>query len=431
MDQGYFRDLLSTSSQKQGSSSTSRGSLLSNGTAPKPKPGTISSSEAAFKPRKVKKSDRYRDRAAERRLGEGNDYAEVEALLEDFQKTTADQDEKTVEEKRRYLGGDGDHSILVKGLDMALLEQNKAKAAMETVEDDELEAAFREAEAPKKRTREDIVRELKEKRTQGADTVGSASTKTDAPAAKGKFKPIGFKPIGAPAEDKPKKRKAGEGEKKKKKKRKVEAASAGTDVKAEPIASSTKEPAPSQAEQAASKTKEPSPEPPDDFDIFADAGEYEGVDLGNDDEGSDQEKWRTTRDQEEEGQLTNPSLRPGHWFAGDDDEDTSSKPEPIQPVAGPSGGQTKSPDVAHPEHFEDEEGAIDEPEQIRLVPLESSSVPSIKDILAMDEAAGLAEKKKKRKEKQKNKKGGSEMSAEAKANRDYQRLKSYTDKRGE
>jgi bisphosphoglycerate-independent phosphoglycerate mutase (AlkP superfamily) len=40
----------------------------------------IDSSETAFKPRKLKKqagNSRYRDRAAERRLGEGNDYAHV------------------------------------------------------------------------------------------------------------------------------------------------------------------------------------------------------------------------------------------------------------------------------------------------------------------------------------------------------------------
>ena len=39
---------------------------------------TIDSSETAFKPRKLKKADsKYRDRAAERRVGEGNDYAHV------------------------------------------------------------------------------------------------------------------------------------------------------------------------------------------------------------------------------------------------------------------------------------------------------------------------------------------------------------------
>ena len=82
-----------------------------------------------------------------------------------------------VEEQRKYLGGDGDHSILVKGLDFALLEQNKARATLSTEDDDSLEVAFAEAstlgltadasqdaDGSKKRTRADLLRELKEKR---------------------------------------------------------------------------------------------------------------------------------------------------------------------------------------------------------------------------------------------------------------------------
>ncbi|EEB92159.1 hypothetical protein MPER_09375 [Moniliophthora perniciosa FA553] len=100
--------------------------------------------------------------------------------------------------------------------------------------------------------------------------------------------------------------------------------------------------------------------------------------------------------------------------------------DPSQPIAGPYVDHTKSPNRIY-----DEEGAIDEQEQIRLMPLEGSAMPSIKDFLAMDEAAELADKKKKRKEKQKNKKGDpdSKVTTEAKVNRDYQRLKSFTDKR--
>jgi hypothetical protein len=51
----------------------------------------ISTSEPAFKPRKVKKaSETYRDRAEERRLGKEGDYAQVEAILEEFEKRNAD-----------------------------------------------------------------------------------------------------------------------------------------------------------------------------------------------------------------------------------------------------------------------------------------------------------------------------------------------------
>ena len=69
--------------------------------------------------------------------------------------------------------------MLVKGLDFALLEQNRARlAASSAAEDDEsLEQAFREvaAPAPRKRTREEIVQALKAKRakTSGADDASA------------------------------------------------------------------------------------------------------------------------------------------------------------------------------------------------------------------------------------------------------------------
>ena len=49
----------------------------------------------AFKPRKVKKaSEDYRDRAEERRLGKEGDYAQVEAILEEFEKRNADKEDR-------------------------------------------------------------------------------------------------------------------------------------------------------------------------------------------------------------------------------------------------------------------------------------------------------------------------------------------------
>jgi hypothetical protein len=72
-------------------------------------------SQPSFKPRKINKQteSKYRDRAAERRVGEGNDYAqvwlselqvcrtshhvssyEVEAVLEDFERRTAQNEDK-------------------------------------------------------------------------------------------------------------------------------------------------------------------------------------------------------------------------------------------------------------------------------------------------------------------------------------------------
>ena len=61
-------------------------------------------------------------------------------------------DKETLEEQRKYLGGDADHTVLVKGLDFALLEQNRAKVAAEQgVEDDDaLEQVFLETRSTEK-----------------------------------------------------------------------------------------------------------------------------------------------------------------------------------------------------------------------------------------------------------------------------------------
>ncbi|KAJ3857565.1 hypothetical protein EV368DRAFT_8928, partial [Lentinula lateritia] len=127
-----------------------------------------------------------------------NRSGQVEAVLEEFEKRTADQDEHAIDEQRRYLGGDSEHSILVKGLDMALLQQNKAKAATTTDEDESLEQVYNHSapeptvSSTKKRTREEIIRELKEKRGQRDES----NPVEDPTLNKNKFKPIGFKPIG-------------------------------------------------------------------------------------------------------------------------------------------------------------------------------------------------------------------------------------------
>jgi IK cytokine len=116
------------------------------------------------------------------------------------------------------------------------LEQNKAKAAtVSNVEDDEaLEQAFlgvdggasvdavETAPQPKKKSRQDLIRELKEKHGQAKPAEDNAADTGIEEAKKvGKFKPIGFKPIGGDSEGK-KRKKEKEGGEKKKKKRKVE-----------------------------------------------------------------------------------------------------------------------------------------------------------------------------------------------------------------
>jgi hypothetical protein len=151
---------------------------------------------------------------------------------------------------------------------------------------------------------------------------------------------------------------------------------------------------------------------PEDFDIFADAGDYEGIDLGDDEQ------------EEQEGpmkdvQVPQPSEGPstilrGRWFATDEDQ-------PPQPDTSPIVESTsKSHSPPSPHMLDDDE----EPEQpTRLVPLESSAIPSIQDLLAMD---GAQDKRKKRKDKKKGGKGvdpeeKKKVTAEAKADRDYKR----------
>ncbi|KAG6842666.1 hypothetical protein H0H87_011268, partial [Tephrocybe sp. NHM501043] len=119
---------------------------------------------------------------------------------------------------------------------MALLEQNRARAALgpdAMADDDSLEQAFAESQAqPQKRTREELVRALKERRSeQAAGTVheegeeekdnkvksrNEAGVLEEAKRA-GKFRPIGFTPIGE-AKKKKKAKNGDVGEKRKKKK---------------------------------------------------------------------------------------------------------------------------------------------------------------------------------------------------------------------
>jgi len=346
------------------------------------------------------------------------------------------------------LGGDGDHSILVKGLDMALLEQNKARATLDSTEDDEtLEKTYVEAStAPKKRTRADILNELKQKRSQTHDQLDSGTTaqsKDDArilmeeAKKQGKFKPIGFKPIdGSEKKKKKKKIKSGDGtaenSEREKKKRKVE-----TDalVEAERRSAATEmlPPIPTTSKAAT----EPEPEPQslgEDFDIFAGAGEYEGIDFGNDDdEGEGEAEMELPAEREDTSLGPVSTARSKGWFVTEDDE--------IETTAIPSGPAIQLPPSQdsyshiHPaspgrksqddrDHGQTGESTDErEHQSMRLQPLSSSALPSIRDFLAVDQAAEIEEKRRKRKEKKKSGggSGAGSKSAEEKANRDYQR----------
>jgi IK cytokine len=313
-----------------------------------------------------------------------------------------------VDEQRRYLGGDSDHSILVKGLDFALLEQNKARlASTSSKQDDEaLEEVFAQkastlpAPTSTKRSRADIIKELKEKR---ANEGGSEQSKEEEAVAEkltnsSKFRPIGFKPIGTSTEEKVKKKKKKEGSEPKRKKRKVEP-STGEEAGLKGVATSPLLPVEHTASRSALTKPIEADTGEDDFDIFADAGEYKGVEVGSDDDDDKESETGHKRPSHPGTSVASttdasaPSRR--GWF---DDDAAESEPEPepeMPPPKAPAQQPTPIPEA----------GVETEEEQLaRLAPLTSSAIPSIRDFLAMDEAVEKEEKRKARKEKGKGKK---------------------------
>ncbi|KAH9995405.1 RED-like protein N-terminal region-domain-containing protein [Russula compacta] len=398
MNQDAFRSLLQTESSESRQGHNSRGSLLNSGAKPGPlKAKAISDSGPGFRPRKVKKAaETYRDRAEERRVGKEGDYAQVEAILEEFERRNADnEDRAAVDAQRRYLGGDSDHSILVKGLDFALLEQNKARlASTSSKQDDEaLEEVFvhtaSTSSAPtlKKRSRAEIIEELKERRANGG---GLEQPNEEAVAEKrpdsSKFRPIGFKPIGPSKEEQVKKKKGKESKEPKKKRRKVEPSTV------DPKGTTTSPLASVEGTTSTSVLPEPIQPGPveDDFDIFADAGEYKGVEDGSDDDNDQGSEVGREKPPHPVPLVEDGSAPPRRgWF------EDAEKPGPEAPAS-----PTPAEEPARvPEAEVEAEG-----EQLtQLAPLSSSAIPSIRDFLAMDEAVEKEEKRKARKEKRKGK----------------------------
>ncbi|KAJ2985903.1 hypothetical protein NUW54_g9990 [Trametes sanguinea] len=179
------------------------------------------------------------------------------------------------------------------------------------------------------------------------------------------------------------------------------------------------------------------------FDIFADAGEYTGVDLGDEsDESAEDRPGRSgiKREGGEEGEV-DEAPPPRKWLATSDDEREPSRGLSQPPPPGGSRSPRSASRSMSPRRRAEsvhkspvaEEGEMEEEERpIRLQPLASSAVPSIKELIAMSEEAEKAEKRRARKEKKKaggEGGAGSERDLKAKVDRDYQRLKAYTEKK--
>lgn len=181
--------------------------------------------------------DVYVDRAALRRQGQTDEeYADLIALHEEWRTkwlaAASDDEKREIEEQMAFLGGDARHSVLVKGLDFALLAQQKAKAEGKEVipsvgssrgdEDDLLEAAYKDgitgivasqgqsqSEPLVKRTREEVLEALQRRKLKRSGAPNSppfagkgAGEKERRDAEFEKARQMGkFRPIGSGASD--------------------------------------------------------------------------------------------------------------------------------------------------------------------------------------------------------------------------------------
>lgn len=93
---------------------------------------------AAVKKKPRKEESKYRDRAKERREGKNVDYQAQASLLEGVATSTNENDGGTMDEVTisKYLGGDEEHTHLVKGLDVALARRVKREMDKETMNSD-------------------------------------------------------------------------------------------------------------------------------------------------------------------------------------------------------------------------------------------------------------------------------------------------------
>ncbi|XP_053320132.1 protein Red [Spea bombifrons] len=104
-------------------------------------------------------AEKYRDRAKERRDGVNKDYEETELIstTANYRAVgpTAEADKSAAEKRRqliqesKFLGGDMEHTHLVKGLDFALLQKVRAEIANKEKEEDDI------MEKPQKETKKD------------------------------------------------------------------------------------------------------------------------------------------------------------------------------------------------------------------------------------------------------------------------------------
>ncbi|GAA5895773.1 uncharacterized protein JCM6883_001617 [Sporobolomyces salmoneus] len=482
MDQDQFRSLLATSTSKPTSASTSKFGK------PPPKP-TNCGKTTDFKPRPPSKKsnplkggkkatgsgDGYRDRAAERRAGKESDFAGAEKLLQEFEARKAAEREREQdsmikeEEERKYLGGDAEHSILVKGLDMALLERRKLELSatqekeLEDVEDEldrQLEKPTKkgkgkEKEGTKGKTRDELLEELKKSRSSAS---GSGGFK---PIGEGEGLGKGWKKLGAPTTTTTEGGGGGGEKKLRKKKKKVPVESSA------PTAAASSQP-PVASTSSVSVPVAPLPLPTDettegggfgsDDDIFGDAGSYKGFDSDSDSDAdadapsSKPAKPLTTmatkvKTEDEPSSTTTLGAKRKYFDDDDDKEEGDSQPITTAPSAVTDLASRQASHVASTSaqtsrdrglgSDDDEEDDEMDTSTVKLQPLSGGRGPSVRELLEMDKAAEEEEKRQSKKLKRQQKaledgadgKGKKDLSEADKANRDYLQMEAYLAKK--
>ncbi|KAF8941569.1 hypothetical protein BGZ47_007349 [Haplosporangium gracile] len=185
MSQDDFRKLLSTPRAAPGGQTGIKGTFsgggmralgMANRTARAPVPQTPRSSDGGLNKHKHKKpsqknpnkeassaTSKYRDRATERRQGINPDYVETEQILTTLEEAAADVAPEVIYEQSKFLGGDREHTHLVKGLDYALLKKVRQEEMDETPEAD-LDEVFETVEKSVGKAEADTTEQLPEER---------------------------------------------------------------------------------------------------------------------------------------------------------------------------------------------------------------------------------------------------------------------------
>ncbi|GAA6006797.1 uncharacterized protein JCM10292_005456 [Rhodotorula paludigena] len=473
MDQDAFRQLLATPAP-----SSAQPAPRPRFGAPPPKrslPAASTSTAKATdfaprkaqppKPRKAPDGSLYRDRAAERRQGKAGDFADAEKMLEDLKAR-----DNFSEEQLQYLGGDAHHSVLVKGLDMALLERNKheqalrAEQQLDDVEDALDEQLARRGEEPapaagdddddaarpssqgrrrKGKSRDELLAELKARRGGGAaGAEGDAAL--PAAGAESRFKPIG----GGGTGDKKGKGKeapsgwktvgAADGDKKLRKKKKKKVVEPAPDPAPVPAVAEAAAPPAPPAPAPASAQSDPADDFEDDGDIFGGAGEYKGLDSDSDSD-ADGGIGRAAPPPPPPAAIPPASSAPKRKYFDDDDEEDdlklSTAPNAVTDLAAKQAAADAAALAGADGGAEEQGGAGEEGARpARLQALAGSGGFSAKELLEMDRAAAEEDKRKAKKAKYKQtaaerreKRG--DLSEADKANRDYQEMQNYLSKK--